>query len=330
VETRLPLETVLGATIVKSANDAAVMLAGGVGGTLAAFTPYGACRTPRSTWQGPEVGSPPSQMELFRKNRDGLGAARYDDATRPWERCRFDAFIKRMNETAQRLGMTRTSYVNPNGLPDRRQVTTARDMAKLAHAIIQDFPEHAALFAKKSMRYGRGTLRSYNGLLRSFKGADGMKTGFTCASGFNIVASATRSNRRIVAVVLGHPSSGDRNTRTKNLLEKGFGIASSKIAVRAKHFSSLPVTDDLSFAAVDIRDQLQTRGCRTRRVKPRRKSPKVALRRSGSSKQRKAARKQRASKKHRSLGASKSRQKIKRKSKKKVAQQSLDYSRSQQ
>ena len=100
------------------------------------------------------------------------------------------AFIARMNEAAQHLGMTRTHFTNVNGLPDERQITTARDLAKLARAIIVEFPEHADLFSSIQVQVGKKTMRTHNSLLVSFPGADGMKTGFICESGFNVVASA--------------------------------------------------------------------------------------------------------------------------------------------
>ena len=117
-----------------------------------------------------------------------------------------EAFVQRMNETAQHLGMTRTNFANVNGLPDERQVTTARDLAKLARAIIIAFPEHADLFTTIQVQVGKQIMRTHNGLLVSLPGADGMKTGFICDSGYNVVASATRDGRRLVAVVLGEQS----------------------------------------------------------------------------------------------------------------------------
>ena len=133
-----------------------------------------------------------------------------------------DAFIARMNEAAQQLGMTRTHFANVNGLPDERQVTTARDLAKLARAIIVEFPEQADLFSSIQVQVGKKIMRTHNSLLVSFPGADGMKTGFICESGFNVVASATRDGRKLVAVVLGEPSVASRNDRATELLENGF------------------------------------------------------------------------------------------------------------
>src|SRR5678809_848784 len=133
-----------------------------------------------------------------------------------------EAFVQRMNEAAQHLGMTRTNFANVNGLPDERQFTTARDLAKLSRAIIIAFPEHADLFTTVEVQVGKQIMRTHNSLLVSLPGADGMKTGFICDSGFNVVASATRDGRRLVAVVLGEPSVASRNDRATDLLENGF------------------------------------------------------------------------------------------------------------
>ncbi|MEG6507855.1 D-alanyl-D-alanine carboxypeptidase family protein [Methyloligella sp. 2.7D] len=132
------------------------------------------------------------------------------------------AFVVRMNAAAQHLGMTHTHFANVNGLPNENQVTTARDLARLSRAIILQFPEHADLFKLRYVKVNGKLLRSHNGLLTDFEGADGMKTGFICDSGFNIVASATRDDRRLVAVVLGEVSVPARRARTKELLENGF------------------------------------------------------------------------------------------------------------
>jgi D-alanyl-D-alanine carboxypeptidase len=133
-----------------------------------------------------------------------------------------EAFVARMNETAQHLGMTHTHYVNVNGLPQEGQVTTARDLAKLARAIIVVFPDHADLFSTEQVQVGKQVIRTHNRMLASFPGADGMKTGFICDSGFNIVASATRDGRKLVAVVLGEQSVAARTDRATDLLENGF------------------------------------------------------------------------------------------------------------
>jgi len=135
------------------------------------------------------------------------------------------AFVKRMNETALRLGMSATHFENPNGLPADGQVTTARDMAVLARALIFDFPERAAIFAEPVLKWGKRRLRARNSLLRTFDGADGMKTGFICASGFNVVATASRDGRRLMAVVLGAASGNLRNEIAAHLLDTAFARA---------------------------------------------------------------------------------------------------------
>ena len=133
-----------------------------------------------------------------------------------------EAFVQRMNEAATHLNMTRTHYVNVNGLPEEGQVTTARDLAKLARAIIVEFPEYADLFTTVQVQVGKQLLRTHNGMLVSYPGADGMKTGFICDSGFNIVVSATREGRKLVAVILGEPSIASRRERAVDLLDNGF------------------------------------------------------------------------------------------------------------
>jgi D-alanyl-D-alanine carboxypeptidase len=133
-----------------------------------------------------------------------------------------EAFILRMNDAAKRLNMTRTNFANPHGLPNDRQVSSARDLAKLARAIIIEFPEHADLFSVRQVQVGKQLLRTHNALLVNYPGADGMKTGFICDSGFNVVASATREGRKLVAVVLGEASSATRRERAQDLLDNGF------------------------------------------------------------------------------------------------------------
>lgn len=131
-------------------------------------------------------------------------------------------FVSSMNAAARDLGMQRTVFVNPNGLPAVNQVTTARDLAKLSRAIAKEFPEHASYWSMTQAQIGKIRLGSHNALLKTFEGADGLKTGFICDSGFNIVASATRNGHRLMAVVLGEPTSSERNIRAANLLQHGF------------------------------------------------------------------------------------------------------------
>jgi D-alanyl-D-alanine carboxypeptidase len=137
----------------------------------------------------------------------------------------IDNFATEMNRNAKALGMTQTNYVNPNGLPADEQITSARDLAILARALIREFPEYDSYWHLPGIRMGKRVVRNYNTLLGRYPGADGMKTGFICASGFNLVATATRDGRRLIAVVLGAPSSGVRAVKAAQLLEQGFNSA---------------------------------------------------------------------------------------------------------
>jgi D-alanyl-D-alanine carboxypeptidase len=134
----------------------------------------------------------------------------------------IEKFADEMNANAAKLGMTQTSYVNPNGLPADGQITSARDMAILARAIVRELPDYEYYVHIPAIRFGRRVTRNYNSLIGRYPGADGMKTGFICASGFNLVASATRNGRRLIAVVLGAPSSPVRAAKAAQLLESGF------------------------------------------------------------------------------------------------------------
>lgn len=131
-------------------------------------------------------------------------------------------FIAMMNRTAQQLGMVNTRFVNPHGLPDERQQTSARDMALLGRALILQFPEHNSLFHIGAIQLGRRVMHNTNGLIGRYPGADGMKTGFICASGFNVVATATRGNKQLLAVILGAPSANERTLMAASLFDKGF------------------------------------------------------------------------------------------------------------
>jgi D-alanyl-D-alanine carboxypeptidase len=135
------------------------------------------------------------------------------------------AFAARMTGTAMELGMTRTIFLNASGLPAGGQVTTARDMAVLATAFLRDFPDHYDLFNQRSVTIGKRSLGTVNSILGAYDGADGMKTGFTCASGYNMVASAERDGRRIIGVVLGSRNGGARTLAMKRLLDAGFSTA---------------------------------------------------------------------------------------------------------
>jgi D-alanyl-D-alanine carboxypeptidase len=167
IGTTVTVDNALKMLLVKSANDIAVAIAEGVGGSIAGFADM-------------------------------------------------------MNANARRLGMSQSNFVNPNGLPAENHVTSARDLAILARALIREFPEYDSYWHISSIRYGNRIMHNYNSLIDRYPGADGMKTGFICASGYNVVASATRNGRRLIAVVLGAWSGAVRAQKAAQLLERGF------------------------------------------------------------------------------------------------------------
>jgi len=151
-----------------------------------------------------------------------------------------DAFVLRMNEAARRLNMTRTTFANVNGLPDERQVTTARDLAKLARAIILEFPEYAEMFTTIQVQVGKQMLRTHNGMLVSYPGTDGMKTGFICDSGFNIVVSVTRDGRKLVAGTVSMNSSMRIGSTSPLRVTKMIGVNCMAGCWRTRRQSSNP------------------------------------------------------------------------------------------
>jgi D-alanyl-D-alanine carboxypeptidase len=167
VGTQVTIDNALKMMMVKSANDMAVVLAEGVGGSV-------------------------------------------------------DDFAQQMTDTAHKLGMSESNFVNPNGLPADGQITSARDLAILARALIREFPDYSFYWHVPAIKFGRRIVRNYNPLLGRYPGADGMKTGFICASGFNLVATATRNNKHLIAVVLGAPSGAARAIKAAEMLESGF------------------------------------------------------------------------------------------------------------
>ncbi len=135
------------------------------------------------------------------------------------------AFADRMTRTARAIGMTRTTFTNPNGLPDSRQVTTARDMATLGLRIQRDFPQYYSHFSTRSFNYGKRRYGNHNRLLGRVKGVDGIKTGYTRASGFNLLSSMEVGNRRLVAVVLGGRTGASRNAFMTKILNRDIARA---------------------------------------------------------------------------------------------------------
>jgi D-alanyl-D-alanine carboxypeptidase len=134
----------------------------------------------------------------------------------------LDDFVVMMNEAAVRLGMRDTRFINANGLPGEGQYSSAKDLAMLAVAIRREFPAFSDYFGTEAIAAGSGILKNGNKLLGRFDGADGMKTGYICASGFNLVSSATRDGRTLVAVVIGANGTIPRERRSAEILEAGF------------------------------------------------------------------------------------------------------------
>jgi D-alanyl-D-alanine carboxypeptidase len=175
-----------------------------------------------------------------------------------------EAFVRSMNETALRLGMTQTRFVNPHGLPAQEQVTTARDLARLTRAVLADYPDYGELWAMSDMQIGRRRLRTHNGLLRTYEGADGLKTGFICDSGFNVVATATRDNRRLAAIVLGEYTSRDRSLRAASLLEHGFRTYEWKQLFTSATLDTVPVSAE-SATPRSVREMVMSFACNGKR-----------------------------------------------------------------
>jgi D-alanyl-D-alanine carboxypeptidase len=136
-------------------------------------------------------------------------------------------FVRLMNARAREIGMSRTHYENASGLPNDDQITTARDMATLALHLQDDFPEYYPLFATRVFSYGGKSFRNHNTMLNSFAGIDGIKTGYTRASGFNLVTSWHRGDRHLIGVVFGGDTAGERNAEMRVLLMRMASRASS-------------------------------------------------------------------------------------------------------
>lgn len=191
-----------------------------------------------------------------------------------------EGFAAKMNEAAKKLGMTRSHFTNPHGLPDPAQVSTARDMAVLGRALFRDFPQWAEMFSTPSFIIHRGTFHSQNDLLRTLAGADGMKTGFTCGAGYNIVASATREGQRIIAVVLGEITREERSVRTAALIEHAFAVLEWKKLLGAPRLDRLAMEPAQVQPVHDMSKETRTRQCgnlrRVRRVAAAKSRPSSA------------------------------------------------------
>jgi len=137
------------------------------------------------------------------------------------------SFAQMMTNKARQLGMSSTVFRNASGLPNREQVTTSRDLARLAFALMRDFPHYYPVFSVQSWPYRGRILENHNRMLASYEGADGLKTGYTNASGFNLVMSAVRDNRRLIGVVMGGDSAGQRDRLMAMLMDQGFASAAA-------------------------------------------------------------------------------------------------------
>jgi D-alanyl-D-alanine carboxypeptidase len=167
----------------------------------------------------------------------------------------IESFADEMNATARRLGMIQSSFVNPNGLPADDQITSARDLAILARAILRDLPEYDYYWHLPGIRMGKMVRWNYNTLIGRYPGADGMKTGFICAAGFNLVASATRNGRRLIAVVLGAPSSAARALKAAQLLERGFN-SNNALAWLSGPLGTVESVQPVAAAPPNLRDAM--------------------------------------------------------------------------
>ena len=137
------------------------------------------------------------------------------------------AFADEMNAYASKLGLHESHFVNPNGLPDPDHVSSARDMAMIARALLREFPEENGLFSIAALAFGNQIINNHNGLLGRYPGIDGMKTGYTCSAGYNVVESATRGDKRLLVVIMGAPSTNERNLKAVSLFERFFGSPGS-------------------------------------------------------------------------------------------------------
>ncbi|MBX9828515.1 MAG: D-alanyl-D-alanine carboxypeptidase, partial [Xanthobacteraceae bacterium] len=165
-----------------------------------------------------------------------------------------ESFSAEMTQTSRRLGMIQSSWVNPNGLPADEQISSARDLAILARALLHDFPEYDMYWSIPAIQIGKKVMRNYNTLIGRYDGADGMKTGFICASGFNLVASATRNNKRLIAVVLGAKSSPYRGAKAAGLLERGFNRGT--LSWLTPSLGAVEQLQPANVAPPDLRDEM--------------------------------------------------------------------------
>lgn len=168
-----------------------------------------------------------------------------------------DIFARRMTTKARALGMSETSFRNASGLPDPYQITTARDMATLALALIHHFPHYYHYFSTQHFYYKGRAIANHNHMLGVYAGVDGIKTGFTRSSGYNLVASALRGNQRLIGVVLGAPSSSTRNSIMADLFDQAYaGSSDIQIAGLDGFLAAGSSSDRLDDAIAEARTQI--------------------------------------------------------------------------
>ncbi|NDW43818.1 D-alanyl-D-alanine carboxypeptidase family protein [Ruegeria sp. PrR005] len=157
------------------------------------------------------------------------------------------AFARRMNRTAAAMGMTRTTFKNANGLTESGHLSTAQDMTILGRHLLYDYPQYYNLFSRRETSAGIKNVANTNRrLLDAYQGADGIKTGYTQAAGFNLVASAKRGDKRVIATVFGGKSSTARNAKVAELLDLGFRKAPNRAPIRAPGIPLYAGNDNLS------------------------------------------------------------------------------------
>src|SRR5271170_500429 len=167
-----------------------------------------------------------------------------------------EGFADEMNAAAQRLGLRESHFVNPNGLHDPNHYSSARDMAIIGRALFKEFPDHADLFDIGAIQLGNQIILNHNGLLGRYPGADGMKTGFTCPAGWNVVASATRNGRRLIVVVMGSPSPRQRNLMASELFDRGFAQSGGGVPLETLPTSSITAPPDMRAEICSRRNHL--------------------------------------------------------------------------
>ncbi len=168
-------------------------------------------------------------------------------------------FAKTMTKVAHELGMNNTSFYNASGLPNKKQKTTARDMALLGAAIYHHFPQYYKLFSTKKFTYKGRTIYTHNHLLKTFKGADGMKTGFTNAAGYNIVTSAERNGQRVIAVTMGHRIMKQRDKKVASMMEHGL----QKLALNNHVEEEIKVADAQEAMKQEVNEELASNSLST-------------------------------------------------------------------